>query len=243
MDWDTYEHEDARDKKRRSAAAQFPPDPLSTHRPVVLAGLYPRVIMRPLREDHDMITAESLAARISLDLATVRRVLSHLAEEGFVRGPVELPKYEEDGSPIQYLVYHGLSVYSNRVEWDGRRWVTSIDSFGHWRTVRRKDGSVWRNPPKRLVQRALRKAERARKPADFDGKGYEVLRDGEPYRQYGEAHGFFTEREPEKLRPEPVEMCRRCGTPVGYRTKHGKRRRDHGLRKCNAALVRRIMEE
>jgi len=245
MDWDAYEHEDPRDRKRRSAASGMPSEPWRTYRPQVLAALYPRIRSHFLseRQPGPIVIPGVIAFRISVEVSTVRQVLSHLVAEGFVRGPVDLPKYEEDGSPIRYSV-SGDGLTTDRVEWDGKRWVTALDPFGSWRTVRGKDGRIWRNPPKKLVQRALRKAERARKPFDFDGRGFEVLRDGAPYRRYGEVHGLFREPErPDPPPPEPRETCKRCGTPVEFRTRHGKRRRDHGLRKCNSALVRRIMEE
>lgn len=244
MDWDAYEHRDARDKKRRSMASRLPPEPMEAYRTLVLAGLYHRVVMVPYRYgwDSDIIVPAAFAEKLSLDLATVRQVLPHLASDGFVHGPVDLPKKEEDGSPVRYAA--GRGPRTRYVEWDGRRWVESLGFSGTWRTVHRKNGSLWAKPPKKVLERALRKAERTRKPVDFDGRGYRVLRDGTAYLEYGETHGFFSEQEKqEKQERRPAyERCQRCEGEVKYRMKSGKRKRDHGRRKCDAELVRRVME-
>ena len=240
MDWDAYEHRDARELRRRSARVE-PPDPGAAYAGAVLRGLY-------LRRRHNgryalldgvvggrscFVIPEHVANELSLPLAEVRRALVRLARDGYVSGPEPLPKLEEDGSPIRYL----------DAEWGGNGWVTSADRFWTRVSVRRKNGDIWRNPPKRLVQRALKKAQRARKPVEFGGIGFRVLYGAAPYVEYGRKNGLLEEQEPELLPRERVEVCGRCGSAVDYRVRHGKRRRDHGLRNCNAELVRRIMEE
>lgn len=179
-------------------------------------------------------------------------VLASLAEDGFVRGPVDLPKFDEKGKPISYAIrsigkLSALYPEHVRTEWDGQRWVSVIDSFGINRT---KSGSYrysFKLASKKTIRRRLRKAKNARRPVDFDGRGFEILEDGDAYLRYGEANGLFEYKKPEERSPNPgpePEICPRCGGVVEYKTRRGKRvHKDHGLRKCNANLVSRIMEE
>ena len=249
MDWEEYEHVVPRDAKRRAPPEGIEPDRTYRDRirKTVLDHMYPR-----RKVDRDWFDQEAefipsyVAGRLRLSVADVRRAMQELVEAGFLRGPVRLPKRHYDGSPSQYDIESGTSMSSPAltVEWAGTRWVEAVHQWGSWRIIRRKDGRVWRNPPKKLVERALRKAMAARRPVEFDGMGFETLCAGRPFRDYGIENKLFEEPpEREKRRDPQPEICRRCGTEVKYKFRSGKRRRNHGLNKCNMAMVRKIMED
>jgi len=174
--------------------------------------------------------------RLGIEAWGAAVALLTLAKDGFVRGPMDLPKLAEDGSPIRYQTDQG------QVEWDGKKWVTSINEYevSSWkRDARGKFVRV----PKKEIQRRIRQLERSRRTVIFDGRGFELLEDGAVYVEYGRRMGYFDEPIPKKETSPPKEVCPRCFSVVEYRNRHGKRRRDHGLRKCNVMLVKRIMEE
>lgn len=237
-DWEEHEPPDHRGRKRASAMAQRPPDLAKAYRDMLLDSLYYRGVRHFVANGPEYLIPCYVATKLGIEAWAAATALIILAKEGFVRGPIDLPKNEEDGSPIRYRTDHG------QVEWDGRKWVTSIDRFTvlSWTYgPRRKLVRL----PEKDVQRQIRKLERARRAVNFDGRGFELLDDGATYKEYGDKMGFFNESEKsekENLEP-PKETCPRCLSAVEYRNRHGKRRRDHGLKKCNVLLVKRIMEE
>lgn len=237
-DWDEVEFEDARERRRASARAQRQPDQAATYRSWVLDSLYARVQIRPkIDRDGEYIIPSWVATRLGIEAWAAAEALRALAAEGFVEGPIDLPKTEEDGSPIRYTTAKG------RVEWDGKRWVTSIDQFAlqNWKRI----GWKYVRLSKKEVAKNVRRAERARKPVNFDGRGFRLLEDGRPYIEYGEQLGKLSEelRVRRELRDNPPkETCPRCLSVVEYRMRHGKRRRDHGKKQCDLMLVRHIME-
>lgn len=237
-DWEENEPPDRRGRKRASAMAQRPPDPAKVYRDRLLDSLYYRGVRHYVVDEPEYLIPSYVAMRLGIEAWAAATALIALAKDGFVRGPVDLPRTEEDGSPIRYRTDQG------QVEWDGKKWVTSVDKFGIGSWRRGPRGRFIRLSEKE-VQRQIRKRERERRPVNFDGRGFELLDDGAPYREYGDKMGFFKDPErTEKGGPEPPkETCPRCLSAVEYRNRHGKRRRDHGLKKCNVLLVKRIMEE
>lgn len=53
----------------------------------------------------------------------------------------------------------------------------------------------------------------------------------------------FVEHEAKVLARNGPPMCKRCGAEISFKTKNGKKIADHGLTKCNVAMVRGIMDE
>ena len=248
-DWEEYEHVDARDAKRRVPPEDLDPEKAwrARIRKTVLDSLYPRsAVDKYWFEEEAEIIPSYIAARLRLEMSDVRRALTELVREGYLRGPLQLPKRHEDGSAISYDLSPGRSLYDSKmtVEWGGTQWVEALHRWGGWRTIHKPNGKIWRNPPKKLIERALRKAMAVRKPVPFDGRGFETLCARDPFRSYGYDNGLFKDRpnRPRSTEPEP-DICRRCGTEVKWKSRFGKRRRDHGLNKCNMAMVRKIMED
>lgn len=249
MDWEEYEHVDPREARRRPQPEGLEPERARRDRirRTVLHDLYPHhAVAEQWFDEEDSVIPSYMASYLLLDVSDVRRALAELTSDGFLRGPHDLPRAYTDGNAIQYPLKSMTSMYhpSVNVEWDGRRWVKSLRPWGSWKTVRKPNGRVWLSPPRRLIERALRKARASRKPVDFDGRGFTTLRALDPFRRYGTENGLFRDRtEPEgRTKPEP-EVCPRCGTEVRYRSLSGKRRRDHGVRKCDRAMVQKIMED
>ena len=234
-DWETYEHVDPRDSKRK-----LPPehvDPVQKMRDgvrvEVLRFLFRNRSYADAQFDEDFIVPEHLAECLQMSVSDVRRALTELVPGGYARGPIVLPRHFWDGSPARYRIGQGRKV----AEWSPKGWAEPI--WNRDFLVRKPDGRIWRNPPRKVLERAIRKAEKRRRKVDFDGKGFRILRDGNLWREYGEAHGLLRETAPA---PQLERHCPRCGTPVKYDRRSKKGRREHGRRKCDAALVRRIME-
>lgn len=238
-DWEEHEPPDRRGRKRASAKAQRPPDLVKAYRDRLLDSLYHHGVRYYRTDEPEYLIPCYVAMKLGIEAWSAAAALTILAEDGFVRGPIDLPKTEDDGSPVRYRTNQGP------VEWDGKKWVTSIDKFGIGSWKRGPRGRFIRLS-KKEIQRQIRQRERERRPVNFDGRGFELLDEGAPYKEYGDRMGFFKEsdrtwggRDPEP----PRETCPRCLSVVEYRNRHGKRRRDHGLKKCNLLLVKRIMEE
>lgn len=236
-DWEEHEPPDPRGRKQASARAQRPPNVAGVYRERLLDSLYHPGVRHYTHDEPEYLIPSYVAMRLGIEAWGAATALIALAKEGFVRGPIDLPKTEEDGSPICYRTDRG------RVEWDGKKWVTSINKFDvGWKRGPR--GRIIRLS-KKEVQRQIRRLEKSRVAVNFDGRGFELLDDGAPYLEYGKKMGYFdkpvrTEKEDSGL---SKEICQRCLSPVEYRSRHGKRRRDHGKKKCNVLLVKRIMEE
>ena len=237
-EWDEYELPDRRGERRSRARSQKPPDVVKVHRDHLLNSLYHRGQLPSGSSSYQSYPEYLIPGRVAqvvgMEVWAVAMALMALAKEGFVQGPLDLPKREEDGSPIRYRTDHGM------VEWDGKRWVTSIDRFRIQTHAGRK------RLPKKEIQRQVKAAERTRKPSPFDGRGFFLLEDGAPYLDYGRKMGFFQDPEKADWPPETSprrETCKRCLCLIEYRSRHGKLRRDHGRKKCDLLLVKRIMEE
>lgn len=169
-------------------------------------ALYPR-------SEDSYIIVENVANRLGLGLADAKAAAKRLMHEGFL-GPGE--PFEKDRE---------VFVAGKLLTWDGSSWVVRPRHA----VIMRRDGRIWRTPPKRLRERAERKAERKAVRVEWDGLTYPVLTDRDPYVAFGRMAGLFG----------PVtSRCARCGTEL--EVQFGKKPR-HDVAKCDEAIVREVM--
>lgn len=215
-----------------------------------------------LREkDDDFVLAVNVAHELNAPPHLVGACLKALVGEGLVLSRRPIAPLDREGEPVRVRLH---SLRWETVGWNGRAWVVEKKT---WKTSRKtgrvRHGSVqveevpvpgWdgygyyilRGDEFRAACRAAGLPEDpVNDPWACKNEWCRTYNEGPNHREHcKKCHGVRHPRsEAGKKDDRPKVTCPRCGSVIPYKSRYGKRRADHPVRRCNLEVVRRVLEE